>query len=171
MCSLVKELCKFNDSTVTEEAYRVHSMLGFELALTVSPALARIRLASWLIKWVTRMLIASMASCMAFTRIRKVVFSFCNMAFSWQRSLQPSEPSSPITRLPFEVGRKQRGRLKLTKKLFCESRSYRAKPYHILVLRYLFSYMLKQGAFHIYPFEQAIEIVDKIYFSICIFSF
>ena len=69
-----------------------------------SPALARSRLASWLMRWVTRLLMASMASCMAFTRRRSAPFSFCSMAFSWNRSLYPSVPSSPITLLPWEGG-------------------------------------------------------------------
>lgn len=41
-----------------------------------------------------------MVSCMAFTLRRSVSLSLCNIAFSWYRSLKPSEPSSPATRFP-----------------------------------------------------------------------
>lgn len=49
---------------------------------------------------VTRVLRWSMVSCMALTRRRSVSFSLCSMAFSWYRSLKPSEPSSQATRFP-----------------------------------------------------------------------
>lgn len=49
---------------------------------------------------VTRVLRWSMVSCMAFTLRRSVSLSLCSMAFSWYRSLKPSEPSSHATRFP-----------------------------------------------------------------------
>lgn len=73
-------------------AHHIHSV----------PVLASTWLAWSLISCVILALRASIVSCIALILTRRLLFSVCSIAFSWNMSLMLSTPSSSIILLPFK---------------------------------------------------------------------